>query len=246
MNEKIEKEEEFELEEVDLETWSKTRPGERPPRCKRYRIRVDKKHFVVSDSALKGREILALVGYQPNEWLLAQKFPGGRREQIEPDQLVDLREPGIERFETTPKQAQAGSSSSPRRAFSLPAEDIEFLDSKSEEWEAVVEGQSRGILLPNFPLPPGLAPSHADLLVRVPQQYPVAQLDMYSLAPNVSRVDGKPIPKITQETFDGRTWQRWSRHRRPGQEWRVGIDGLATHLVFTQSALEAEGNGGEQ
>ncbi|MCA9806297.1 MAG: multiubiquitin domain-containing protein [Cyanobacteria bacterium HKST-UBA02] len=96
------------IEELDLEAWAKEHPTQPPPRCQRYRIRVDKSRFVVHDSAQKGVEILALVGYTPDKWNLAQKFPGGRREPIEPDQLVDFREPGIERFETSPKEVQAG------------------------------------------------------------------------------------------------------------------------------------------
>lgn len=235
-----EKEEEFEQEEIDLETWSKTRPGERLPRCRRYRIRIDKQHFVVSDSALKGREILALVGYQPKEWILAQKFPGGRRESIGPDQLVDLREPGVERFETTPKQAQAGTQEEPRRDFSLPDEDAEFLSSRAGIWEAILEGQSRAIVLLNYELPIGLKPNHVDLLIRIPPHYPVSALDMFYLSPAVIRTDGGTIPQLTLENFAGRSWQRWSRHRLPGQEWRAGIDGLATHLAFTRSALDAE------
>lgn len=92
------------VDELDLEAWSTKHPGKRPPRCRRYRIRVDKDRFVVQDSAKTGAEILALVGHTPNERDLVQTFTGNRREPVEPDQLVDFREPGVERFETSPKQ----------------------------------------------------------------------------------------------------------------------------------------------
>ncbi len=96
------------LEEVDLEDWAKNHPDQKPPQCRRYRIRVDKQKFVVHKPKITGREILALVGYTPDKWNLAQKFCGGRREPIEPDEVVNLRRPGVERFETSPKQVQAG------------------------------------------------------------------------------------------------------------------------------------------
>jgi hypothetical protein len=231
--------EDVEVEELDLEDWAKKNPNQRPPLCRRYRIRVDKSRFVVSDSAMKGFEILALVGYKPSKWNLAQKFAGGRREPVDPDQLIDFREPGIERFETSPKEVQAGDSAIVRE-FILPPEDVEFLDTCGYRWEALQRGSQRGIVLRSFLLPAGLIPSEVDLLIRIPPQYPVAALDMFYLSPGASRTDGRPIVSLTSEEFGGVSWQRWSRHRLPEQIWRPGVDNISTHLQLVAMALKAD------
>lgn len=226
----------FEQEEVDLEAWAKAHPSQRPPRCRTFRIRVDNERFRVQDSAKTGREILSLVGLAPDGWSLAQKFPGGRREPIEPDQLVDFRRPGIERFESSPKQVQAGSS----RQFELPTEDVEFLNALGLPWDAVKDGNGQGVIIREYPMPAGLAPTSADLLIRVPPHYSVAQLDMMSLSPAVRRTDGRTIDRLTNQPFAGRMWQQWSRHRTGDQKWRAGVDNFSTHLRFVEFALKQD------
>jgi len=185
-----------------------------------------------------GREILALVDLSPDGWNLAQKFPGGRREPIEPGQLVDFRKPGIERFETSPKHVQAGAES--RRQFELPAEDVEFLDGLGLPWEAIRDGASLAVVIYDYSLPGGLTPNILDLMIRVPPHYPAAALDMFWLCPAVTRTDNQPIQAVTVEKFDGKTWQRWSRHRLGPQAWRPGIDNLATHLRFVEISLRRD------
>lgn len=226
------------LEELDLEQWSHENVDKRAPRCRRYRIRVDKQHFVVQDSAKYGREILALVGYTPDKWNLDQKFRGGRREAIAPDQLVDFRTPGIERFETSPKQVQAGSPS--RRDLSLPADDTEFLDATFDAWDSISDGRGQGVIVHSYSLPRGFTQASVDLLIQIPPRYPATTLDMFYLSPAVARTDGRPIGQLSNHTFAGRCWQRWSRHRIQGQQWRPGIDNLSTHFSLVWSALVAE------
>jgi hypothetical protein len=71
--------------------------------------------------------------------------------------------------------------------------------------------------------------------------YPEAQLDMFFLHPAVSRTDGVPIPASeNQQALDGRTFQRWSRHRPGDEPWRPGVDDLETHLVLTRDAFADE------
>lgn len=68
--------------------------------CRAFRIRVDDDRFVVHSPQLIGKEILTLVDKCPPEWCLFQRFHGGERTVIEPDQSVDLTAPGVERFRT--------------------------------------------------------------------------------------------------------------------------------------------------
>ena len=51
---------------------------------------------------------------------------------------------------------------------------------------------------------------------------------------------GKAIQALSPENFDGKTWQRWSRHRTQVNLWRPGVDGLATQYALVQEWLERE------
>ena len=98
---------EWEVEEEDLEAAAKA--GKVPRRAKRYRLRVDREHFVVANPKITGREILTLAGKVPPErFLLTQKLAGGRAEKVDLDEVVDLRKPGVERFMTLPKDQTEG------------------------------------------------------------------------------------------------------------------------------------------
>src|SRR5688500_5407137 len=85
------------LEEVDLEEYAKA--GKKPPRARRYRIRVDDKRFVVTQTSMTGREILVLAGRTPPEsFILTQKLHGVALHTVGLDEVVDFTKPGIERF----------------------------------------------------------------------------------------------------------------------------------------------------
>lgn len=95
------------VEQADLEQLAKA--GQKPPKAKTYRIRVDDRFFVVSKSTMTGREILVLAGKNPPEsFILTEKSKGGALRTIELDETVDFMAPGIERFNTLPRQVQEG------------------------------------------------------------------------------------------------------------------------------------------
>jgi hypothetical protein len=83
--------------------------GKKPPKAKRYRIRIDREHYDVSVPDMKGRDILALAGKTPPEqWMLTQKLHGGQVKPIGLDEVVDFRAPGVERFMTLPLDQTEG------------------------------------------------------------------------------------------------------------------------------------------
>lgn len=95
-----------EIEVIDLEEYAcADRPI--PKRVKYYLIKVDKEKIRVQ-SPITAAEILIAAGLDPSEYHLQQKLRGGKREKFEPDQVVDLRKPGVERFESVPKEACNG------------------------------------------------------------------------------------------------------------------------------------------
>lgn len=91
---------------VDLEAYAK---DDRPvPKGARYRFRVDKSHFEVDVSSLTGRQILALASKTPEGHHLYQKRKGQKPVGVQPNDAVDLTQPGVERFETLPKDSTEG------------------------------------------------------------------------------------------------------------------------------------------
>lgn len=92
---------------IDIEEYAIL--GKKPPKAKKYRIKVDKEKYVVTVPSMTGREILVLAGKNPPErFQLNQKFKGGRVKVIKLDQVVDFTEPGVEKFMTVPLDQQEG------------------------------------------------------------------------------------------------------------------------------------------
>jgi len=88
-------------EVIDLEEYAKT--GRKPPKAKRYRIRIDKNYYVVEVPAMTGRELLNLAGKTPaTNFMISQKFQGGEAKKLGYDEKADFTQPGIERFMTLP------------------------------------------------------------------------------------------------------------------------------------------------
>jgi hypothetical protein len=127
-----------------------------------------------------------------------------------------------------------------RREFALPAEDMEWLESRGANYELVREGGVLRVVLYNVPVPPGYQVDRVAVNVRVEAGYPDTQIDMVYFFPDLARTNGRPIGAISPDQFDGKSWQRWSRHRTPANPWRPGIDNLATHFALIHDWLDRE------
>lgn len=209
------------------------------PKGKKYRIRIDKQQFVVEVSEMTGREILALAGKTPEKFLLREKVRG-TVETVGPDEEVSFLAPGVERFMTIPKEVQEGDIAAQRLQFKLLPPDLAFLNGLGLRWEAVLDGQVMCVLIYDWPLPPGYNVAVADVHVRMTEGYPDVQIDMAYFAPALARRDGRGINRLSSLQFDGRQWQRWSRHRTANSPWRIGEDDLSTHMQYVYAWLAAE------
>jgi hypothetical protein len=89
----------FVLDELDLEAHSAT--GNRTPKARRYLIRVDDDRLRVSVSRMPGEAILQLIDRCSESYFLDQRLRGGDVREIGPDDFVDFRAPGVERFVTS-------------------------------------------------------------------------------------------------------------------------------------------------
>jgi len=91
---------------IDLEEYA--REAKRPPPGQRYRVRIDREHHIFDQADPTGREILAVVGKTPEEYVLSQRIHGQGAKRIEADEKVDLTAPGVERFVTMRRERNDG------------------------------------------------------------------------------------------------------------------------------------------
>ena len=182
---------------------------------------------------------MELADKKPAEnYAIYLKVKGGQPERIDLDEKVDLSRPGVERFLTLPLDQTEGFGA--RRDFTLPEDDLNWLVSASNKFELVAEHGVLRVVFYDFPLPQGYNHRVADLNVRIDSGYPDTQIDMVYVYPELQRLDGVAIAATCPETFDGKQWQRWSRHRTPANPWRPGVDNLATHFALVEHWFRRE------
>ncbi len=127
-----------------------------------------------------------------------------------------------------------------RRQFELLDFDLEFLDHRRLPWEAVIEGRWQWVVLHNHPIPGGYNHTSVSAALQLPQSYPDTQIDMVYFYPHLAATNGKAIRQLSDHEFDGKIWQRWSRHRTAANPWRRGYDCIETHVLLIDEWLERE------
>jgi len=105
--------------------------------------------------------------------------------------------------------------------------------------DAKLHKQAPGYLLviPNFQLPDHWSRKSVDLLIVVPDGYPLAALDMFYVNPEIHLKDGrKPGGADNYQEFLGSRWQRFSWHYQ-GRQWAPTRETLVSHIQFCQTRL---------
>ncbi|UYV12369.1 MAG: multiubiquitin domain-containing protein [Phycisphaera sp.] len=98
-----------ELNELDIEQYTKSNPSDQKPDARVYIIRIDREVQRVSQKELSGEEILQLVQKSAQTHKLFQKLRGREPEEIDANQTVSFVAPGVERFMTIPLDTTEGS-----------------------------------------------------------------------------------------------------------------------------------------
>lgn len=235
---KVDNEQLFVDEIIDLEEFAKS--GKVPPtRCRGYRIRIGKQFYTVTRSTMTGRDLLELAEKTPPErFRVDQKFRGGQTKRVGLDETVNLATPGVERFQTLPLDQTEGYAA--RRHFRLPKLDEEHLNARGLPWETVSESGNQRVIVYGFPVPSGYNFRTVDLNLLIGVGYPDTQLDMVYFCPALERSTGQTIAATSNNTFDGKIWQQWSRHRTAANPWLPGEDDIGTHLGLVEHWLERE------
>lgn len=213
-------------------------PEQHPNDTASWTFRVDKENFTVDHPDYTGREVLEKAGKTPVEQYILILSGHGHPREIGLDEPVDLSVPGVEQFRTIPRECREGQA--PRRDFRLPAEDETFLDQLGYVWETVRADNVMRVIIRDYPITAGYNCTRIDLNLRIEPTYPDTELDMVYVHPPLSLVSGRGIKNLSSDTFDGKSWQRWSRHRQPSAAWRPGMDGIETHLALVDSWFAKE------
>ncbi len=99
--------EEIREEIAELEEYAKR--GEAPPRCRGYLIRVNGQRHVINEPKPTRETILTTAGFTPTaNFTLYIKKRGEKLDLIEPNERVDLREVGVEKFKVLPRDQTEG------------------------------------------------------------------------------------------------------------------------------------------
>lgn len=226
-------------EVINLEEYAKA--GKPVPKEQEYKFRVDKTEVAVTQEKITGAEILTLAGKTPPQNFILQQKIKSQVVRIGLNDVVDLTEPGVERFMTIPNEVTEGEALIARRHFELLAEDLEYLESLDLQWESVLDDvNTRRVVIHGLPVPVGYNVDKVSVFVYLPPNYPDVQIDMAYFLPKLNRKDGKSIGALSDAAADCQTWQRWSRHRKTSNQWRIGEDNLRTHIALVSSWLEQE------
>ena len=127
-----------------------------------------------------------------------------------------------------------------RRDFDLLPQDNKFVEEYGLPWETISDG-SQWVLIHEFPTHDGYNHIRVTAAIRLETGYPNTGLDMVYFFPALTRKDGRAIGATNnKQVIDGKTYQRWSRHRTAENPWRVGIDGLETHVYLIEDWLARE------
>jgi len=205
-----------------------------------FKVQIDKQVFEIADPAPTGRQLLELAGKRPpDQFALYKKGKAGQPVRVGLEERVDLKDPGIERFVTLPLDQTEGLGEG-RRQFILPAEDLDWLDGLGLRYELVNEANVLRVVVYGWATPAGYNVATVDVNVRIDAGYPDTQIDMVYFHPPLQRMDGRAIAAICPDNFNGKVWQRWSRHRTPANPWRPGIDNLSTHFAAVDAWLSRE------
>lgn len=189
------------------------------------------------------REAIQKAGLDADtSWIIVLKTKDERK-QIGIDDTIDLTLPGIEKLRLTPKEINNGEAMATlkEQAFDLLPGDVAGLNARGIDWQTLLDGGRRWLLLRGLPLPPGYQTDTVTVAVEIPTTYNAAELDMFYCHPPLSRSSGHPIPQTqVQQAIEGVIYQRWSRHRGPTSLWRPGVDTVISHLALIEESLNRE------
>lgn len=187
------------------------------------------------------RDALVKANIDPAKpWIVMLKVKGQPIRPVALTDTIDLSEPGIERLRVRPSNVDNGDGQfDARRDFSPLPKDAQFLDASGFRWHTVNDGK-RWLIVDNYPLPAGYNATTCRVAVLMPPDYPSAQLDMFYCDPVLKANGALPPNTDVNETVNGVSFQRWSRHRSGENVWSPTSDNVSTHFALIEHAIGRE------
>ena len=96
------------------------------------------------------------------------------------------------------------------------------------------------MILHEYPVSGGYNHTTVSAALEVPPSYPDTQIDMVYFHPHLAPANGRAVRQLSTRAFDGKIWQRWSRHRTAANPWRRGYDCIETHVLLVDEWIERE------
>lgn len=127
-----------------------------------------------------------------------------------------------------------------RREFNLPERDVVYLNASGLPWETMGTRGVGHVLIHDFPTPTGYTEKKVIVALQIDAGYDDTQIDMAYFFPALVRTDGMAIGALATKVIDGKTFQRWSRHRTAANPWRPGEDYIGTHMALVEDWLTRE------
>ena len=208
----------------------------------KYKLNVQNKTIQWGEPAITVAVAIKEAGFDPDKpWIIILKAAGKPKMEVGLDYVIDLTDPGVEKLRLTPKDVGNGEAPWVARCdFEVLDEDGAFLDELGLRWETLIDGESRWLVIHDYPLPQGYRAETASLALLIPREYPDAQLDMFYLHPAASLASGARLDRCDATVeIEGKIYQRWSRHRQ-GVPWDPTMDNVATHLGLVEGCLARE------
>ncbi|MDP2421337.1 multiubiquitin domain-containing protein [Sediminibacterium sp.] len=225
------------LDTVVIEEYGKT--CQPVPPAHSYVLHIDKVDKPWPKPKITAAELLGLVGKEPSKFNVLKFYSNNPKPvMVGAQETIDLLEKCLVRFVTQPKTQTDGFSG--RRQNRLPAEDEQFLEGLGHPWETISCG-SIWLLIHDYPVPSGYNQTTTTLALLIPPSYPAAEIDMAYFHPSLAKTSGRPIAATAGQPIDGKTFQRWSRHRQAG-DWQPGVDSVITHISLVDNWLKEDLN----
>ena len=126
-----------------------------------------------------------------------------------------------------------------RRQFQLSEEDEECLAVRSANWEAIVENNTKWVIVPDFAIPEGYNHRSASAALRMPPSYPDDQIDMVYFYPALALTNGRGSASsrlshlMGSNTSSGHVTGSLTSGGR-------GIDNICTHMLQVDVWLKNE------
>lgn len=227
----------YKQETIDLENCFCE--GVKPVITYQYIIKINGEKFTVEQEEISREDILKLVNKHPEKHRL-RMFTNNGKEILQPGQIIDLTKCGVERFVYEALDCIEGFIST--NTLELPKQDLYYLSTINNLVDFVKNGNLNWLIIRDLDIPDGYNVKKADAAILIPPHYPTAQLDMIYFYPALSRTDGKMIGTLSNQSLEGKVYQRWSRHRTAANKWNPEIDNIESHLDLMLSCLKAEFN----